>query len=173
MHKSWWNQGNVLQDHVFFFMNRQHLMFRHTTARLQRLISAWAHHTYSLPAKMPSTISNQAPSTHAWVEKNHFRSVVLTVGLIWMQEPALKSPHTSLTLYNGEGCSVRQTTIQSNRIEKRPWICGKWVAWLFTRQRKQLSEGLETSSSSVLCSSVRPRHPATADFILEAPLGDK
>lgn len=41
------------------------------------------------------------------------------------------------------------------------------------RGRGEGRRGLETSSSGVLRSSVRLRHPVTADFILEVPLSVK
>lgn len=136
------------------------------------ICAAWAHQTCSLPAKMSSTISNLAPSTYAWVGKTHFSSAVLTMGLMWMQELALKCPHTSLTLYNCEVALYVGQQYNPTEVKSALGSVGTGrLAFYPTEEASQ--RGLETSSSSALRSSVRPRHPVTSDFILEAPLGDK
>ena len=73
---------------------------------------------------------------------------------------------TSLTFWRCVGllCTSKDNRIQQNR--KGPWFS-------VARHREQIlgrdwQWGLETSSSSV-----RSRHPVTADFILEVPLGKK
>lgn len=185
MHVLWQCTNPSGITEMYFFMKPQHLVFKHNTAsphlispKIHHICRAWAHQSNSLSAKMSSTISNLAPSTCASVE-NHFTRAVLTARLMIIQEPALKHWESSYLPVCRFLCTSNDNRIQRN--SKGSWKSRKWNGLscpALTRQWKQIlgrdgQWGLETSSSSVLHSSVRPRHPVTADFILEVPLGKK
>lgn len=152
------------------------------TPKMSHVCAAQLYQTVSLSAKMPSPISNLSPSTHAPVE-NHLQRAVLLCWqwfFCWYKSQLwyADSLHISLTF-----CMLRlsETTIESNGSEKDVGTSRKLNNFCYpvlTQHRKSILVrdrrwGLETSSSSVFPSSMRPRHPVTADFILAVPLCKK
>lgn len=149
------------------------------TPKMSHVCAAQLYQTVSLSAKMPSPISNLSPSTHAPGGKSLTKScaAVLTVVFCWYKSQLwyADSLHISLTF-----CMLllSETTIESNGSERDVGTSRKLNNFCYpalTQHRKSIlvrdrQWGLETSSSSVFPSSMRPRHPVTADFILAVPL---
>lgn len=135
---------------------------------------------YQLKCHLPFPIC-LLPLTLRW--KNHLQRAVLLCWqwfFCWYKSQLwyADSLHISLTF-----CMLRlsETTIESNGSERDVGTSRKLNNFCYpalTQHRKSIlvrdrQWGLETSSRSVFPSSMRPRLPVTADFILAGPLRKK